>query len=126
MAAIDTNVIVRLIARDNPDQLKTAAHFLENGAWVSVLVLAEAMWVLDTVYGRSDLELMDAIEMLLKNKNVFVQDSDAVIAALELYRSKPSLGFTDCLILELARKAGQLPLGTFGRNLARVPGTQKL
>ena len=42
--------------------------------------------------------------------------------ALELFRAKPSLGFTDCLMLELARKAGQ----TFDRNLPKVAGTQML
>lgn len=47
-------------------------------------------------------------------------------AALDLFRSRPSLGFSDCLLLELARKARHLPLGTFDRGLAKVDGAQKL
>jgi predicted nucleic acid-binding protein len=36
------------------------------------------------------------------------------------------LGFSDCLVLEIARKAGHLPLGTFDRNLSKLDGAQKL
>lgn len=53
-------------------------------------------------------------------------DAEAAHAALELFRSKPALGFSDCLMLQLARKAGHLPLGTFDRRLAKVVGTEKL
>jgi len=55
-----------------------------------------------------------------------LQEPDAVSAALELFRARPALGFADCLILELARKAGHLPLGTFDRNLGKVQGARKL
>jgi predicted nucleic acid-binding protein len=47
-------------------------------------------------------------------------------AALETFRSRPALGFTDCLLLEVARKAGNLPLGTFDRNLSKVEGAEKI
>jgi predicted nucleic-acid-binding protein len=53
MRAVDTNVIVRLIVRDDPQQTAAAEHFVEKGAWVSNLALAETVWVLDSVYGLS-------------------------------------------------------------------------
>ncbi len=43
-----------------------------------------------------------------------------------LFRSRPSLGFSDCLMLQVAEKAGHLPLGTFDRSLGKIEGTQKL
>jgi len=43
-----------------------------------------------------------------------------------LFRARPALGFTDCLIVELARKAGNLPLGTFDRSLGKLDGAQRL
>jgi len=46
--------------------------------------------------------------------------------ALETFRKRPALGFSDCLMLEAARKAGHLPLGTFDRNLGRLEGAQRL
>jgi predicted nucleic-acid-binding protein len=50
MRAVDTNILVRLIARDDPRQTAAAEAFIVNGAWVSLLALAEAVWVLGTVY----------------------------------------------------------------------------
>jgi predicted nucleic-acid-binding protein len=126
MQAIDTNVLVRLIARDDSRQTASAEAFIEQGAWVSVLALAEATWVLNTVYGLSPKELAKAIEMLLNHRDLTLQDPETVAAALELFRAKTGLGFSDCLMLQLARKARHLPLGTFDRNLARVDGAQKL
>ena len=126
MRAVDTNVLVRLITRDDSRQAASAESFIEKGAWVSVLVLAEATWVLASVYELSSKDLARAIEMLLNHRDLVVQDPETVAGALELFRAKPALGFSDCLILQLARKAGHLPLGTFDRNLAKVEGTQKL
>jgi predicted nucleic-acid-binding protein len=124
--AVDTNVLVRLITRDDPRQLAEANSFVERGAWVSILALAEAIWVLDTVYRLTAAELAMAIDMLLDHKNLTIQDPEALAAALDLFRQRPSLGFSDCLMLELARKAGHLPLATFDRALGKVEGAQKL
>ena len=50
MRAVDTNVLVRLVTRDDPGQVAAAEAFVERGAWVSLLALAEAVWVLAAVY----------------------------------------------------------------------------
>ena len=126
MRAIDTNVLVRLITRDDARQAAAAESFVEPGAWVSVVVLVEAAWVLSTVYELSAGDLSMAVEMLLHHRDLVIQDPEAVAGALELFRAKPSLGFSDCLILQLARQNGHLPLGTFDRGLAKVEGTQRI
>ena len=126
MRAVDTNVLIRLITSDDPRQTSAAESFVRNGAWVSTLALAEAVWVLGTVYELTAKAQATAIEMLLHHSDLVLQDADTVTRALELFRAKPSLGFSDCLMLHLAKKAGHLPLGTFDRSLARVAGTQKL
>jgi predicted nucleic-acid-binding protein len=126
MRAIDTNVLVRLITRDDVRQAAAAESFVEPGAWVPLVVLVEAAWVLSTVYELSAKDLAKAVEMLLHHRDLVIQDAEAVAGALELFRSKPALGFSDCLILQLARKAGHLPLGTFDRGLAKVEGAQKV
>src|SRR4051812_24289334 len=115
MRAIDTNVLVRLLTRDDGRQTASAESLIVKGAWVSVLALAEAIWVLDSVYELSCMDQAKAIEMLLSHQQLTLQDRETVSAALVLFRIKPSLGFSDCLMLEMARKAGHLPLGTFDR-----------
>jgi predicted nucleic-acid-binding protein len=126
MRAIDTNVLVRLITRDDARQAAAAESFAEPGAWVPLVVLVEAAWVLSTVYKLSAKDLAKAIEMLLHHRDLVIQDAEAVAGALELFHQKPALGFSDCLILQLARNTGHLPLGTFDRRLSKVEGTQKL
>jgi predicted nucleic-acid-binding protein len=126
MRAVDTNVLVRLFARDDAAQTASAEDFIENGAWVSIPALIELLWVLSSAYEKRPCDLMTTIEMLLKHRQLVVQDADAVEAALELFRARPALGFNDCLVLQSARKAGHLPLGTFDRKLAQIEGTEKL
>jgi predicted nucleic-acid-binding protein len=126
MRAIDTNVLVRLIVRDDSRQAATADEFVEDGAWVSVLTVAETAWVLSTVYELSPHALADSIEMLLDHRSLVLQDPETIWTALELFRAKPSLGFSDCLMFHLGRQAGHLPLGTFDRNLSKVAGAQRL
>jgi predicted nucleic-acid-binding protein len=126
MRAVDTNVLVRLVTRDAPKQVAAAEAFVARGAWVPHLVLAETAWVLAAVYERGPGEIATAVEMLLNHKELTLQDSDAVTAALEQYRARPALGFSDCLVVEAARKAGHLPVGTFDRELGKLDGAQRL
>ena len=126
MRAVDTNVLVRLITRDDPRQVVSADHFVAKGAWVSHLPLAETSWVLASVYDRSAAEIATAVELLLNHRELTLQDPDVVAAALAVFKDRPAVGFSDCLLLEIARKAGQLPLGTFDRDLGKLDGAQKL
>jgi len=126
MRAVDTNVLVRLITRDDPKQLAAAEAFAAKGAWVSHLALAEATWVLAAVYNLGAPEIGRAVEMLLNHKSLTLQESDVVSAALEHFQKKPALGFSDCLLLEIARRAGHLPLGTFDRDLGKIAGAVRL
>ena len=126
MRAVDTNVLVRLVTRDDPKQVAAAERFVERGAWVSHLVLVEAMWVLVSVYDREPADIATVVEMLLNHEHLTVQDSDNVAEALVHFRQRPALGFSDCLVLAIARKAGHLPLGTFDRNLAKLDGVSQL
>ena len=95
MRAVDTNVLVRLVTRDDARQVRAAEAFVEGGAWVSHLVLAEATWVLTSVYERRPADIAKAVEMLLNHEHLTVQESDAVAAAVEHFRRRPALGFSD-------------------------------
>jgi predicted nucleic-acid-binding protein len=126
MRAVDTNVLVRLLVRDDTAQTRAAERFVEPGAWVSHLVLAETLWVLDAVYERTSAQLASAVDLLLNHQQLTLQDADVVGSALRQFRAQPSLGFSDCLVLETARKAGHLPLGTFDKRLGKLEGATRL
>ena len=126
MRAVDTNVLVRLITRDNPKQVEAAEAFIAKGAWVSHVVLVETAWVLESVYELTPDLIAVSVEMLLNHEHLTLQDASTVEAALEGFRERPSQGFSDNLILEIARKSGHLPLGSFDKALARVDGVHRL
>ncbi|HEY3159891.1 MAG TPA: PIN domain-containing protein [Vicinamibacterales bacterium] len=126
MRAVDTNVLVRLITRDDAPRVDAAEAFVANGAWVPHLALAEATWVLESVYDRDRKSIATAIEMLLHHRHLTVQDADAVAEALNQFLRYPRVGFSDCLMVEVARRAGHVPLGTFDRVLGRIDGAQRL
>ena len=93
MRAADTNVLVRLLMRDDARP----------------------------TYGLKPGQIRITVEMLLKHQHITVQDADVLEVALAMFRSS-STDFSDCLVLATARKAGHLPLGTFDRRLARLEG----
>ena len=126
MRAVDTDVLVRLIVRDDPKQVAAAESFVADGAWVSVLALAEATRVLSSAYDLDTRRIATAVEMLLEHGQLVLQDADVASAALDRLRHNPALGYSDCLLVELARKAGHVPLGTFDRNLGKTDGAMRL
>ncbi|MEA2489163.1 MAG: hypothetical protein QOH21_955 [Acidobacteriota bacterium] len=126
MRAIDTNVLVRVLTRDHDEQLAAAEAFVRNGAWVSQVVLAETVWVLRSKYKLGHDAVATVIEMLLDHEQFIIQDHDVAETALLQYRQKPALGFSDCLIIASARRAGHLPLGTFDNGLSKLPGAERL
>ena len=126
MRAVDTNVLIRLVTRDDAKQTAAAEAFVANGAWVSLIVLVEAVWVLTSIYQRDARATATVIDMLLNHQKLSIQDAETAAAALARYRDTPQLGYSDCLVLEVARRAGHLPLGTFDRKLGRSEGTDRL
>jgi predicted nucleic-acid-binding protein len=126
MRAVDTNVLVRLIARDDLRQVAAAEAFVATGAWVSLPALVETVWVLVSVYQRTPAQVAAAVGHLLDHGTLSVQEPDVVRAALWQFREKPRLGFSDCLMLQVARKAGHTPIGTFDRGLGVLEGAQRL
>lgn len=126
MRAVDTNVLVRLVTAGDPVQVRAAENFVaDGGAWVSLVVVAEAMWVLESFYKRSRAELAAVLETLLDHRLVTLQDADVVEGALVEFKRRPSIAFSDCLVLECARKAGHA-LGTFDRSLASRAGATRI
>jgi predicted nucleic-acid-binding protein len=82
--------------------------------------------VLTSVYRLKPPDVAAAIGILLAQRNLSLQDADVVGAALQEYQRRPAVSLSDCLVLEVARKAGHLPLGTFDRELGKLPGAERL
>lgn len=116
MIAVDTNVLVRFLVRDDAKQAARAAALIQaNEIWVCKTVLLETEWVLRTLYGFSPESLAGALRSLAGLRTVFLEDELAVAKALDWL--KEGLDFADALHLASAGNARRF--ATFGRKLAR-------
>ncbi len=131
MIGLDTNVLIRLLKADDPEQTPRVVEFLKQARadkellLVSVPAICELVWVLRSVFGESRAETMDAIEKLLIVEEFVIDEEDAVRRAVHLTRSGPG-GFTDYLIGELNRAKDCRFTVTFDRKLAKSPAFQLL
>lgn len=121
MAAIDTNVLVRLLVADDPAQTRRALAYLEarRPLWVSTVVLVETVWVLTAVYGWSKAQTLAMLETASNSRDFAFQSVETVRAAIAAYVSGKA-DFSDCLALELARAEGHLPFATFDKATAKL------
>ena len=126
MRAADTNVLVRLIARDDAKQVVAAEEFVAKGAWVSLLVLQETMWVLERAYDLTRAQQATVLTLLLEHESLVIEAANVVQDSLADFRNSTRVGFSDCLILANTRAHGHTPLGTFDRKLAKLPDTESL
>jgi predicted nucleic-acid-binding protein len=128
MRSVDTNVLVRALTGDDAVQSPAARAFIKSNApvWIPQIVLAETIWVLESVYDCGKAQLLDALKGIIDNKDLALEDPTIARAAVALYESKGKAGFDDFLILEIARKAGHLPLATFDKALGKSEGALHL
>ena len=125
MIGLDTNVLVRYLTQDDPAQARTATQIIEqrltlaNPGFVSVVTMAELVWVLDRAYGLSAQEIAAAVERMLQVDVLVVENEQEVFMAM--IALKQGLGaFADALIGELALRAGCKHTLTFDKKAARL------
>ncbi len=116
MIAVDTNVLVRFLVRDDAKQAARAASLIRGDEiWASKTVLLETEWVLRSLYGFSPETVARALRGLAGLRTVFLEDELAVAKALDW--SSQGLDFADALHLASAGKAKRF--ATFDRKLAK-------
>lgn len=131
MIALDTNVLVRLLVKDDQRQGRRAAALVEGALdageaiFVPEVVLVEAVWVLDRRYRFHRREIAAVLHGLVSSREVAFEDRDRVHRALRAYEQGPS-GFSDYLIREQARSADCSAVHTFDRQLLREDGFDKV
>lgn len=121
MIALDTNILVRLITRDDPEQAVAVDALLsspDETFFLPDIVLAELAWVLARSYGFSRAEIMEVLAAFLDRLDVVFEDEARVRAAVRLYAG--GLDLAAGLILEKARAAGCSALASFDDTLRRL------
>lgn len=127
MIAFDTNVLVRLLVEDDPEQFATAAAVLESAAeagercYLADAVLCEAEWVLTSVYGAGRDDILATFAALAADPRYVFDDPDALGEAVHAYEASGA-DFSGHLIGARARSRGARTTYTFDRKLRRREG----
>lgn len=120
MIAIDTNILARLVTRDDAAQAKrSAALFERERIYIPKSVLLETEWVLRFSYELSGLAILNALKNVVGLPQVTVEDSPAVAEALDLFEA--GMDFADALHLASSREAVQFV--TFDARLKKCADT---
>jgi predicted nucleic-acid-binding protein len=131
MIGLDTNVLVRYLAQDDPAQSAKATELIERKlteaepGFISVVAMAEMAWVLERAYALADLEIAAAIEGALQADVLVVENEQEVFSAMIALKEGRG-SFADALIGALSAKAGCSRTLTFDRRAQRLEGFELL
>ena len=132
MIGLDTNVLVRYFAQDEPRQAAAARRLFQtrltrdDPGHVNVVTLAETCWVLRRLYAAGPAELVQVVENLLAAPTIVVERRALVRKALQAFDASPVAGFSNCLIAQLNGDAGCAQTLTFDRGAAKLAGFELL
>ncbi len=130
MIALDTNVLVRLVTRDDEAQAQRAraafdAHAEDGGLFVADIVLVELCWTLAHSYGLGRADIARTVRALLDNASIVLESPAAVKNALASFAAG-GVDFPDCLIVAKSAAAGCRATLSFDRRMATLPGVELL
>lgn len=126
MIGLDTNVLVRYVAQDDPKQSPKATRLIESmtadaPGYVSLISVVELVWVLTDCYALTKDEICEVLETLLRTKEIIVAHADIAWKALRIFKEGKA-DFADCLIERSANEAGCSYTTTFDRAAAKHCG----
>ncbi len=127
MRALDTNVLVRYLAADDPRQTQLVEHMFEScrrnheQLFLPTIVLCETVWVLIRRYKQTKSSVIAALEQILETDLFILESDDLARRSIEDYRSGKG-DFADYVTGNLAHAAGCSGTVTFDRALARSRG----
>lgn len=128
MIGLDTNVLVRYIADDDPSQSAAAAKVMESlssesPGFIPLVVIAELVWVLQFSYRFNKHEIAAVVEKLLRSAELLVERAEIVAQGLREFRISRA-DFADCLIERCAHAAGCQHTVTFDKRAATAGAMQ--
>ena len=127
MIGLDTNILIRYLTQDDPIQSVKANEIFERRltrtkpGFVSVVVMVEAVWVLDRAYGLTGQEIATAVERLLQVEVLVIENEQEVFTAMLALKQGHGT-FADALIAELGALAGCTRTLTFDQKAVRLSG----
>ena len=132
MIGVDTNVLVRYLAQDDPEQTKIATGFIEKQcsenepAFINHIVLCETMWVLERLYSVTKPLMTDIIEKILNTEQFEIEKIDVVWRAFQEFKKKTKVDFADCLLAQINIDCDCKETVTFDKAAGKTSGYRLL
>jgi predicted nucleic-acid-binding protein len=132
MIGIDTNVLVRYLAQDDPEQTKIATEFIENQCsedapvFINHIVLCETMWVLGRLYDVTKPLMIKIIEKILNTEQFEIEKIEVVWKAFQEFKKKNKVDFADCLLSQINMSNHCKETVTFDKSAAKTSGYRLL
>ena len=122
-AFLDTNVLVRHLTNDPPEQAERATRYIHESYNLLLpdLIVAEVTYVLDSFYDFTRAEIAAGLESTLSEESIVVTDVQLLLRSLEIYETH-RLDFADAYLIALAERTGVGAVASFDRDIDR-PGT---
>ena len=130
MIGLDTNIVVRYLTQDDPQQSRRATQIFNHQlttaqpGFLSVVTMVETVWVLDRAYGLAAHEIAAALERMLQTDVLMIQNEQEAFTAMIALKEKRGT-FADALIAALGAKAGCKHTLTFDQKALRLPEFQR-
>jgi predicted nucleic-acid-binding protein len=127
MIGLDTNILVRYLAQDDPIQSPLATDIIEvrlteeDPGFISIVAMIETVWVLDRAYGLADVEIAAALERLLQADTLVIENEQEVFRATMALKEGDG-SFAEALIAALGARAGCSRTLTFDKAASRLHG----
>lgn len=129
MPAIDTNILIRYLVRDDEDQFRQVLalfeEYRESPLRINLSVIIETAWVLSSSYSYSKAELIDTFRHLIKTEGLDVQNVSIIEQSLDMYETS-NADFEDCLIATQNEFANYSPTFTFDKKASKLTGMKLL
>jgi predicted nucleic-acid-binding protein len=127
MNGLDTNILIRYLTQDDPIQSPKATAIIERRftrerpGFISLVTIAETVWVLGSVYALPDRQIADTVERMLQADTLVVQNEQQVFTAMVALRQGWG-AFADALIGAVGAWAGCDSTLTFDKKALRLAG----
>jgi predicted nucleic-acid-binding protein len=130
MIGLDTNVLIRYLVQDDQGQARAASKLIEKlttevPGYISLVVLAETVWVLVRGFKASREQIITVIRQMLQTAEFDIESKAAVYLALGTYEAG-NADFVDALIAHGGRLAGCTETVTFDKHAAANAGMRLL
>lgn len=126
-AYVDTNVLVRHLTQDAPEQARRATLFLATAARLELtdVVFAETVYVLQSVYRASREQVVAAMRGVLAFRSIEVENPAVLVRAIDVYEQS-RIDFADAYLVAVAERSGTRMIASFDRSLDRVENVTRV